>query len=36
VALTGILGITLPALALTFLSTIWVIKIAAQALGGRA
>jgi hypothetical protein len=34
VPLIGIIGLILPALALTFLSAVWVIKVAAGALGG--
>jgi len=34
VPLIGIIGLILPALALTFLSAVWVIKVAVSALGG--
>jgi hypothetical protein len=34
VPLIGIIGLILPALALTFLSAVWVIKIAVNTLGG--
>ena len=34
VPLIGIIGLILPALALTFLSAVWVIKVAVSTLGG--